>query len=59
VAGLYLVLPNLAALDVGNGVVHGRAVPAVAAVLAAAYGLAYITGLLAGSVWIFRSRDFK
>jgi ABC-type transport system involved in multi-copper enzyme maturation permease subunit len=59
VAVLYLVLPNLAGLDVGAAVVHGRGVPATVAVLAAAYGFAYVAALLAGAVWIFQYRDFK
>lgn len=59
VAALYLVLPNLASLDVGNAVVHGRSFPASIAGLAAAYGLAYVAALLAGAVWIFHYRDFK
>jgi ABC-type transport system involved in multi-copper enzyme maturation permease subunit len=56
---VYLVLPNLAALDVGSAVVHGRTVSAPVVGLAAAYALAYVTGLLAGAVWIFQRRDFK
>jgi ABC-type transport system involved in multi-copper enzyme maturation permease subunit len=59
VASLYLVLPNLASLDVGAAVVHGRPVPAAVAGLAAAYGVAYVAALLAGAVWIFQYRDFK
>jgi ABC-type transport system involved in multi-copper enzyme maturation permease subunit len=59
IAALYWVLPNLAALDVGVAVVHGRSVPAVLAGLAAAYGLAYVAGLLVATVWIFQYRDFK
>jgi len=59
VTALYLVLPNLASLDLGNAVVHGRPVPAAAAWLAAGYGLAYVAALLAGAVWIFQYRDFK
>jgi ABC-type transport system involved in multi-copper enzyme maturation permease subunit len=59
VAAVYLLLPNLASLDVGTAVVHGRPVPAAVAWLAAAYGLAYVAALLAGAVWIFQYRDFK
>lgn len=59
VAGLYLVLPNLASLDVGAAVVHGRPVSASVAGLAAAYGFAYLATLLAAAVWIFQYRDFK
>ncbi|HSB73848.1 MAG TPA: ABC transporter permease [Candidatus Methylomirabilis sp.] len=56
---LYLVLPNLASLDVGAAVVRGETVPAAIAWLAAAYGLAYVAALLASAVWIFQYRDFK
>jgi ABC-type transport system involved in multi-copper enzyme maturation permease subunit len=59
VTAVYLVLPNLAALDVGSAVVNGRPVSATVAGLAAAYALAYVAGLLAGAVWIFQRRDFK
>ncbi len=59
VAALYLVLPNLASLDVGIAVVHGRPVPAAAAGLAAGYGFAYVAAILAGAVWIFQYRDFQ
>ncbi|HEV8663786.1 MAG TPA: ABC transporter permease [Candidatus Methylomirabilis sp.] len=56
---LYLVLPNLATLDIGGRVVHGLPVPAAAAGLAAAYALTYVAALLAAAVWIFQYRDFK
>lgn len=59
VAVLYLILPNLASLDVGGTVVRGQPVPTAVAWLAVAYGLAYITALLASAVWIFQYRDFK
>ncbi|MBI3003692.1 MAG: ABC transporter permease subunit [candidate division NC10 bacterium] len=59
VSAVYLVLPNLASLDVGAAVVHGRPVPAAAATLAAGYGLAYTTALLAVAVWVFQYRDLK
>jgi ABC-type transport system involved in multi-copper enzyme maturation permease subunit len=59
VTAVYLVLPNLAALDIGSAVVNGRPVPAIVAALAAAYALAYVACLLAGAVWIFQRRDFK
>jgi ABC-type transport system involved in multi-copper enzyme maturation permease subunit len=59
VGALYLVLPNLASLDVGAMVVHGRPVPAVVAWLAVAYGVTYVAALLASAVWIFQYRDFK
>jgi ABC-type transport system involved in multi-copper enzyme maturation permease subunit len=59
VAALYLILPNLASLDVGVAMAHGRAIPAAVPWLAAAYGLAYVTALLASAVWIFQYRDFR
>ncbi len=59
VTALYLVLPNLAALDIGGAVVHGRSVPAATAALAAAYGLVYVAALLVAAVWTFQYRDFK
>jgi ABC-type transport system involved in multi-copper enzyme maturation permease subunit len=59
VGALYLVLPNLASLDVGGMVANGRPVPALVAWLAVAYGVTYVTALLASAVWIFQYRDFK
>jgi hypothetical protein len=59
VEAVYVILPNLSALNVGDAVVYGRAVPGDVAGLAAAYGLAYVAALLAAAVWIFQGRDFK
>jgi hypothetical protein len=59
VDAVYLILPNLSSLDVGAAVVYGRAVPPLVAILAACYGLAYVTALLAAAVWIFQYRDLK
>lgn len=59
VSVVYLVLPNLAALDLGGAVVHGGPIPAAAVGLAAAYGIAYVAALLVGAIWIFQYRDFK
>jgi ABC-type transport system involved in multi-copper enzyme maturation permease subunit len=58
-AAIYYVLPNMATFDVKSAVVHGHPVPAGYLVLSTAYGLAYITALVAGAVWIFSRRDFK
>jgi ABC-type transport system involved in multi-copper enzyme maturation permease subunit len=56
---VYYLLPNLAALDVKNAVVHGLPVPAAA--VAAAVGAAglYIALLLTIASAIFARRDFK
>jgi hypothetical protein len=59
VFGLYWILPNLAALDVGAAVVQGRSIPPILVGLAAAYGMAYVGALLVGAIWIFQYRDFK
>jgi Cu-processing system permease protein len=59
VAAVYLVLPNLAAFDVGTAILHGRSVPMAVAGLAVIYGLAYAVALLVGAVWIFQYRDLK
>lgn len=57
--GVYYLLPNLAALDVKNAVVHGLSVsaPAVAAAVGAA-GV-YIALVLTMASAIFARRDFK
>ena len=57
--GLYYVLPNLAAIDVKNEVVHGRAVPWPAVGMGVAALLSYIGVLVAGAPLIFNRRDFK
>jgi ABC-type transport system involved in multi-copper enzyme maturation permease subunit len=59
ITAVYLVLPNLAFLDVGHVVVYGETAPGAAAGLAAAYALIYTAGLLVGAAWIFQYRDFK
>jgi ABC-type transport system involved in multi-copper enzyme maturation permease subunit len=56
---LYYVLPDLSAFDVRSQVVHGLAVPPVAAGLAAAYGAAYIVFLLVAAILVFRRRDLQ
>lgn len=56
---LYYVLPDLSAFDVRSQVVHGLAVPPVAAGLAAAYGAAYIAFLLVAAILVFRRRDLQ
>jgi Cu-processing system permease protein len=55
----YHVLPDLSAFDVKTEVVHGLPVPIGYLTTTAAYGVAYIVALVAGSVAIFSRRDFK
>ena len=57
--GLYHVLPDLSAFDVKTEVVHGLPVTAGYLASTAAYGLAYVTGLLLIATLIFSRRDFK
>jgi Cu-processing system permease protein len=57
--GVYHVIPDFSAFDVKTEVVHGLPVTAGYVGATAAYGLAYIAGLLAVSVVIFSRRDFK
>lgn len=57
--GLYYALPNFAAFDVKAAVVHGQPVAAADMVLAAAYGLTYVTFVLAAAVAVFSRRDFR
>ena len=57
--GVYHVMPDFSAFDVKTEVVHGLPVPAGYVGATAAYGAAYIAGLLALSVLIFSKRDFK
>ena len=57
--GVYHVLPDFSAFDIKTEVVHGLQVGAGYIAATAAYGLAYIAGLLAISVLIFSRRDFK
>lgn len=56
---LYYLLPNLAAIDVKNEVVHGLAVPWTAVVIGVASLFAYIGALVTASTLIFNRRDFK
>lgn len=56
---LYYVLPNMAAFDVKNAVVHAQPVPAGYVLTTSLYGLCYITALVAAGAWIFSRRDFK
>ena len=57
--GLYYVLPNLAAVDVKNAIVHGLDVPWRAVLVGVLSLLAYAGLLLAAAVRIFERRDFK
>ncbi len=57
--GLYYVLPNLAAIDVKNEIVHGRAVPWQAVGIGVAALASYIGVLVAASTLVFNRRDFK
>jgi Cu-processing system permease protein len=57
--GLYYVLPNFAAFDIKNQVVHALPVPAGYVVTTALYGFVYIALLVSGAVVIFSRRDFK
>ena len=57
--GVYHVLPDFSAFDVKTEEVHGLPVTAGYVGATAAYGAAYIAGLLAVSVLIFSKRDFK
>jgi ABC-type transport system involved in multi-copper enzyme maturation permease subunit len=57
--GAYHVLPDLSAFDVKTQVVHGLPVTAGYLATTAAYGLAYIAGLLLVATLIFSKRDFK
>jgi ABC-type transport system involved in multi-copper enzyme maturation permease subunit len=57
--GVYWVLPNLAAFDVKQQVVHAQPVAAGYMALTAAYGVLYVAALLTASVLIFSRRDFK
>jgi Cu-processing system permease protein len=57
--GLYRLLPDFAAFDMKTQVVHGLDVPAGYIGVTTAYGLLYVTALLAGSAYIFSRRDLK
>ena len=56
---LYYALPNFAAFDIKTEVVHALPIDPMYLALTAAYALAYIALLLAGSVIVFSRRDFK
>jgi Cu-processing system permease protein len=56
---LYYILPNFAAFDIKNQVVHALPVPAGYVVTTALYGFVYIALLVSGAVVIFSRRDFK
>jgi ABC-type transport system involved in multi-copper enzyme maturation permease subunit len=56
---LYYLLPNFAAFDIKNQVVHAVPVPAAYLLLNAAYAVVYIAMLLTAATFIFASRDFK
>jgi ABC-type transport system involved in multi-copper enzyme maturation permease subunit len=55
---LYLVLPNLDALNVKGMVVHGMHVPLDQVFFASVYGISYTLIVLALAVLVFRKRDF-
>ena len=57
--GLYYVLPNLAAIDVKNEIVHGRALPWQSVSFGMASLLAYTGALVAAATFVFNRRDFK
>jgi ABC-type transport system involved in multi-copper enzyme maturation permease subunit len=56
---LYYLLPNFAAFDIKNQVVHAVPVPAAYLLLNAAYAVVYIAMLLTAATFIFARRDFK
>ena len=56
---LYYLLPNFAALDIKNQVVHALPVPAPYLVLNTAYSAVYIAVLVTAATLIFMRRDFK
>jgi Cu-processing system permease protein len=56
---LYYALPNLAALDVKNEVVHNRAIAWPALGFGVLGAMAHIGVFLAAAVAVFRRRDFK
>jgi ABC-type transport system involved in multi-copper enzyme maturation permease subunit len=57
--GVYHLLPDLSSFDVKTEVVHGLAVAPGYVAGTAAYGAAYIAGLLLMATFIFSRRDFK
>jgi ABC-type transport system involved in multi-copper enzyme maturation permease subunit len=58
-SGLYYLLPNMAAFDVKNAVVHAQPVAAGYLLTTTIYDACYIVALVAASVWVFSRRDFK
>ena len=56
---LYYLLPNLAAIDVKNEIVHGLPVPWASVAVGVASLVAYIGVLVTASTLIFNRRDFK
>ena len=56
---VYYVIPNFAAFDVKNQVVHAQAVPLRYVGLTVVYGLVYVALVMAGAVTVFSRRDFK
>ncbi len=56
---LYYLLPNLAAIDVKNEIVHGLPLPWTALAVGVASLFAYIGVLVTASTLIFNRRDFK
>ncbi len=56
---VYYMLPNLAAIDVKNAVVHNRAIAWPALGWGVVAALAYIGAFLAASIAVFKRRDFK
>ncbi len=57
--GLYYVLPNMAAFDVKEQVVHALPVTAGYLAVTTAYGLAYVLVFVIAAMVIFARRDFK
>jgi len=57
--GLYYLLPNLANYSFITPAAHGRTPPAGFVFATAAYGLVYITVILAAATLIFSRRNFK
>ncbi len=58
IKGLYLVFPNLSALDLKNQAVYGILPPATELLANTAYGLIYAVLMLAIATWIFSYREF-
>jgi ABC-type transport system involved in multi-copper enzyme maturation permease subunit len=59
VGGLYWILPNLAPFDVRLQIVHAQPIPVGQMLLAAGYGLLYVSALIVIATFIFSRRDFK